>query len=241
MNAGELDERLPRRLDDDGRRWLDDAARQVAADPGRLPVLFPAVGRAVGRGPLDPGGDGGDPWSWTVDDAARCRLLLSGGPPAHHQLPDLYRHGDSAERRGVLRGLEVLDLDPPRARALVEDALRGNEPALVAAALGPAGLALLDPAARRQAVLKCLFLELAPPPLTDVDAELSRMLAGYALERVCAGRDVPAALWPLVERHPPADVLALLDAERRSPFDDRRAAAERALAARAQATGRIDP
>jgi hypothetical protein len=239
ITAASLEARLRARLDEPGHAWLDDACRQVAGDPTRLRLLFPVVARTVGRGPLDADAAAGDLYAWTVDDAARSRLLLAGGPAAVAELRGLYRHGDSAERRGVLRSLDVLEVDPATARALVDEALRGNEPALVAAALGPAGVALLDPPARRQAVLKCVFLELTPPPLPDVDAELARMLAGYALERVCAGRDVPADVWPLVVAAPPADVLSQLQAELSSPFADRRSAAERALAGRAAAAGRI--
>lgn len=240
MTAARLDEHLDARLGDAGRAWLEDACGQVAADVARLRVLFPVAARAVGRGPLEADAAAGDLYAWTVDDAARCRLLLAGGAAAVAELRGLYRYGDSAERRAVLRGLEVLDVDVPTARALVDDALRGNEPALVAAALGPSGVALLDPPARRQAVLKCLFLEVPPPPLPDADPELARMLAGYALERVCAGRDVPSAVWPLVVLAPPADVMAQLQAELTSPYADRRTAAERALAARAAAEGRTN-
>ena len=95
---------------------------------------------------------------------------------------------------------------------LVPDALRTNDPRLVAAALSPTGLALLDERELVQAVLKCVFmgLDLTRLPLLPerVGPSLSRALACYALERVTAGRSVPAALWPLVERHPPHDVLS---------------------------------
>src|SRR5262249_31804942 len=113
--------------------WLEAALSQVAADPAAIAQLFPAVGRRCGRGPL-PGTDG-----WTVDAAARVLLLavlpLRGSALAA-EVGALYRHGDAAEKRGVLRALSYLDIGDGGVE-LVRDAIRTNDPRLVAAALGP--------------------------------------------------------------------------------------------------------
>jgi hypothetical protein len=49
---------------------------------------------------------------------------------------------------------------------------------------------------------------------------------------VAAGRDVPAEVWLVIDRHPPADEIAAIEAELDSPFPDRSEAARRALSAR---------
>jgi hypothetical protein len=56
------------------------------------------------------------------------------------------------------------------------------------------------------------------------------MLADYVHERVAAGRDVPAEVWRIIERFPPAEELDAIIAELNHPVDERRHAAERALA-----------
>lgn len=105
---------------------------------------------------------------------------------------------------------------------------------MIAAALGPFGARVLDEQAFRQAVLKCVFVGLPLAGLTGLDkradAELARMLAAFAHERVVAGRSVPADIWPLVDRYPPAAELGAIEKEQSSMHADRRAAA---LAARA--------
>lgn len=219
------------------RRWLDDALVEVRADPASLPARFPAVGRKVGRATLDRTADRDDVHAWTVDDAARALLLAAAnqaGAGAAAVAP-LYRQGDTAERRAVLRALPLLDLGDGGV-ALVLDAVRTNDRRLLAAALGPYAAAYLDDHEWAQAVLKCVFLGV---PLAGVaglrergGAELARMLADYAHERVAAGRDVPADVWPVVRRHAPAG-LAKLQAELDSPDPARRAAAGRALDAMA--------
>jgi hypothetical protein len=231
---------LRERLGERGTAWLVDAEAAVRDDPAALRTSFPAAGRWVGRALLDE-----DPTlPWTADDAARLALLRAAGPAAVDELADLYRHGDAAEQRAVLRALDHLDVGEAGV-PLVHDALRTNDARLVAAALGTYGVAHLDDAALRQAVLKCVFVGLPLgriPGLPErADAELSRMLAAYALERVAAGRDVPADIWPLVDQHPPTEVLAAIDAERRSEHADRRGAAEAALRDRAAAAGRDAP
>jgi hypothetical protein len=179
--------------------WLDDARRRVVRDPAAISGLFPQVGRYCGRGPLvDSGsGPGARLAGWTVDDAARV-LLLTALPLRRDALAEraraLYRDGDAAEKRAVLRALPSLDIADGAVELLL-DAIRTNDPRLVAAAVGPYA-AHLDAPSWRQAVLKCVFMEI---PLTAVagldrraDPELGRMLAALDEERRAAGRTMPA-------------------------------------------------
>ncbi|MGH3392151.1 MAG: EboA domain-containing protein [Actinomadura sp.] len=211
-----IQEVLSARLTTDAARWLNTAMDRVGGAAEALRPLFPAVGRHCGRALLDTTDpdttdpdttdpDATDPGTalhgWTVDDAARALLLtrlpLTGRRLAD-EVADLYRYGDAAEKRGVLRGLALLDVGDA-ALPVVHDALRTNDTRLVAAALGPYGAARLAAPAYRQAVLKCVFMGV---PLADIaglperrDAELARMLGDFARERVAAGRPVPADVW----------------------------------------------
>jgi hypothetical protein len=207
---------------DDGRAWLDRAVEAIGCDTAAVASWFPATGRQVGRNPLaghweaghwTPGSPppGGPMFTWTVDDGARVLLLDALGERASDELEGLYRYGDAAERRAVLRWVGRRADGPAPAPAcalrLVEDALRTNDPRLVAAALGPWAVRHLDPHAFRHAVLKCVFMGV---PLEGIDgldqradAELADMLAAYVDERVAAGRTVPADVWPLLERFRP--------------------------------------
>ncbi|XVS67578.1 EboA domain-containing protein [Actinosynnema sp. CA-299493] len=181
--------------------WLAEAERSVRADPTAIRSLFPAVGRAVGkqalRGEADPLGV----VHGTVDDAARTRLLavlasVTGPEELAAELASLYRFGDDAERRGVLRALtDIGDQAATAGVDIVKDALRTNDTRLVAAALGPFAADHLDAHTWRHGVLKCLFLGI---PLVAVagldrraDAELRRMVGAFADERRAAGRAVP--------------------------------------------------
>jgi L-ribulose-5-phosphate 3-epimerase len=179
--------------------WLDDARRRVAAEPDAIGRLFPAAGRHCGRDtplPLD---------GWTAQDAARALLLAAlpqRGEELAKQVDALYRYGDAAEKRAVLKALPMLPLGDS-ATELLRDAIRTNDTRLVAAALGPYA-AHLDDATWRQAVLKCVFMGI---PLAVVhglaeraDAELAAMLAGLAAERKAAGRDMPADAMALLSR-----------------------------------------
>ena len=183
--------------------WITEGVAAVAAEPARIAELFPAAGRAVGREPVDPDGDPLGLVHGTLDDRAREELvaaLLAALPPedAARELGDLYRFGDDAERRGVLRGLSAADPDAePIVNAgldLVADALRTNDPRLVAAALGPFGARHLDQHAWRHGVLKVLFMGIPLEAIADVDRrrddELTRMAAGLVAERRAASRDI---------------------------------------------------
>ncbi|MFK4087922.1 EboA domain-containing protein [Kribbella sp. NPDC020789] len=180
-----------------------ELAVDVAALRDRpLAEVFPAVGRLVGREPLGNG--------WSTDEAARAALLCTASAA---EITALYRYGDAAEKRAVLKALAVdevatilsADGDDPGI-ALLDDAIRTNDPRLIGAALGsPYATEKLPMASFRQAVLKCVF---AGIPLAEVDglpdrvdAELLRMMSDFAAERRAAGRAVPADLLPyLTER-----------------------------------------
>ncbi|MEU6204301.1 EboA domain-containing protein [Micromonospora musae] len=176
--------------------WLDEALRQVAADPATITRFFPAAGRRCGRAALP------DAPGWTADEAARA-LLLTALPTDHAGYADaLYRRGDAAEKRAVLKALPLLPIGAAGV-PLLHDAIRTNDTRLVAAALGPYARHL-DAAAWRQAVLKCVFTGVSLAVVADLDGradgELAVMLAGLADERHAAGRDMPADATELLDR-----------------------------------------
>ncbi|WP_069169677.1 EboA domain-containing protein [Streptomyces griseus] len=193
---------LDARLSDTAGTWLDDALAEAAhaaahpgADSGPLPweLRFAAAGRHCGR-----------------DHADSVRaLLLVEARAAPSTVTRLYRQGTAAERRAVLLALHRLDLGPA-AVPLVEDALRTNDPRLVAAAVGPYGAAHLDAHGWRHAVLKCLFIEVPVETVDRLgerargDAELARMLRDFAAERTAAGRPVPDGLRTVLALTAPA-------------------------------------
>ena len=228
---------LESRARPEGLDWLREASAAVAADGTAIRSRFPMVGRKVGREPLDAAADPADVHAWTIDDAARVLLLLAAGSAAEGELAELYRYGDAAERRGVLRSLPYLDIED-RGLSLVDDAIRTNDTRLIAAALGPYATEHLSDASYDQAVLKCVFVGV---PITGLDGvpervtpDGARMLAAFVHERVAAGRDVPSEVWIVIDRYPHAEEIAAIESELDSDFEDRRAAAQRALSHRNQ-------
>ncbi|WP_454041040.1 EboA domain-containing protein [Cellulosimicrobium sp. Marseille-Q8652] len=193
-----------------GDRWLADALADVARDPGSAARAFAVAGRKVGRSARRPDGDPAGVLHGTVDDAARAAIVvaladaLGPGRPAAFaaRLADLYQHGDTAERRGVLRGLDALasrgGLAPEVVAVgadLAADALRTNDQSLVAAAVGPFAAAHLNQHAWRHAVLKLVFMGVSLDAVAGLDDraddELARMARDFAAERRAAGRVVP--------------------------------------------------
>lgn len=181
-------------LDPAARDWLDKALEQATADSKSsadasaapqhgTPVWelrFAEAGRRCGAAHAD---------------TARLMLLRT----AHADLATvtrLYQQGTADERRAVLLSLPHL-LTGPDAVPLIEDALRTNDPRLVAAAVGPYAAEHLDAHGWRHAILKCLFIGVPVEAVAALetrargDAELARMLGDYAAERSAAGRTVP--------------------------------------------------
>lgn len=188
--------------------WIRQSLAKIAADPAALPAVFAAAGRTVGRSPLYPDTDPAGIIRGTASDHARAELLrrLAGTMEPEklaEALLDLYSRGDSAERRGVLRGLGSLAAGDPGLPApvvaaglsITAEALRTNETGLVAAAAGDFAAAYLDQHNWRHAVLKLIFMGVSVAAVTDlrnrVDGELARMAADFAAERRAAGRPVP--------------------------------------------------
>jgi hypothetical protein len=237
MTIAELSAALEERARPEGLAWLREASAAVAADPAAVRSRFPMVGRKVGREPLDADADPQDVHQWTIDDAARTLLLVAMGERAEPELAELYRYGDAAERRGLLRALPFLPI-ADRGLGLTDDAIRTNDTRLIAAALGPYATEHLPDASYDQAVLKCVFVGV---PITGLDGipervtpDGARMLAAFVHERVAAGRDVPAEVWTVIDKYPHAEEIAAIEQELESPLDDRRAAAQRALSYRIQ-------
>ncbi|MFU8872916.1 EboA domain-containing protein [Micromonospora sp. SL4-19] len=177
-------------------QWLDAALRRVATEPTAIQRLFATAARRCGREPL------ADPPGWTVDEAART-LLLTALPADHATAAgSLYRHGDAAEKRAVLRALPLLPIGAACV-PLLHDAVRTNDTRLIAAALGPYARHLEQPA-WRQAVLKCVFTGVPLAVVDDLagraDGELAAMLAALAAERYAAGRTMPADAIDLLDR-----------------------------------------
>jgi hypothetical protein len=232
-------ESLESRISAEALDWLRETSAAVAADPTAIRSKFPMVGRKVGRETLDPAADRADVHAWTIDDAARTVLLMAMGEAAEPELAELYRFGDAAERRGLLRALAHLDIGD-RGLPFIDDAIRTNDTRLIAAALGPYATEHLPDASYDQAVLKCVFVGVPITGLDGVPARVTpdgaRMLAAFVHERVAAGRDVPAEVWIVIDKYPHAEEIAAIEAELDSEFDDRRAAAQRALSHRIQET-----
>ncbi|MEI7030286.1 EboA domain-containing protein [Streptomyces pratensis] len=195
-----------------------DAAHAASA-PGARPAPD-TVPDGRSAGPPDPHTSTPPPWELRYAAAGRhCgrehadsvrSLLLVEARASLSCVTRLYAHGTAAERRAVLLTLHRLDLGGS-ALPLVEDALRTNDPRLVAAAVGPYAAVRLDPHAWRHAVLKCLFTEVpveAVARLADRargDGELARMLSDFAAERTAAGRAVPEDLRTVLALTVPAD------------------------------------
>ncbi|GAB3963325.1 EboA domain-containing protein [Actinoallomurus acanthiterrae] len=195
MKTEQIRDRLADLLSPAAMRWAEESCATVAAHPPALFELSAAAGLRCGRAPL-----GCDLPDWTADDAVRALMLCSlplDGLELVETVATVYRHGDTLERRAVLRALPLLAVGD-QAVPLVRDALRTNDPRLVAVALGPYAAEHLDQRSWRDGVLKCLFMGV---PLAVVagldrrgDPELIRMFRDHASERTAAGRSVPTDL-----------------------------------------------
>lgn len=179
-------------LTEDARDGLDDMLSALAADPAGLGRCFPSAARRIGRGEV---GDTGR----RIEDAVRVELVFAAAPRLSpsallDELGELYRYGDSDERRAVLLALSALDDPRLDGSTMLLDALRTNDARLVAAAMGPHA-DRLPGHDWRHGVLKCLFMGIPLASVADlprrVDTELVEMVRRYVAERTAAGRLIP--------------------------------------------------
>lgn len=181
--------RLATHLPPAARAWLRQALDEAAAHPGTHGPISVWELRLA-----EAGRRCGSPFA----EAARV-LILHAARADPAALTRVYFQGTADERRAVLKALPHL-VPGPDALPLVEDALRTNDTRLLTAAVGPYAARHLDAHTWRHAVLKCLFTGVPVDEVADLeqraraDAELARMLADYAAERIAADRPVPRDL-----------------------------------------------
>lgn len=247
-----LDRWLGRQLDADGRSWLADQAAALAGDPADrdLYMAISLVGRRLGKDDLALAADdlsdaetarpGWDPREWSVDQAARIRLLLAPdtGPERFGEWLDmLCATADVAELGAFYRGLPLYP-GQDRLVARAAEGLRSNMTSVFEAVAhrNPFAAERFDERAWNHMVLKALFVGSALHPIAGLDARanpaLARMLCDYAHERWAAGRPVTPELWRCVG--PFADDGGLADLRRalaEGTTTERRAAALALVAA----------
>ncbi|MEU1287188.1 EboA domain-containing protein [Kitasatospora sp. NPDC005856] len=180
--------------------WLAGAERRVRARPTAVREEFALAGQAVGTEPLRPALDPEGLVFGTADDRARARLLtvLAEVLPAgllENEIERLYRYGDDAQRRGVLRALELLPVSVVRlGLELVADGLSSDDPQLIAAAMGPFAAEHLDQEQWRQGVMACLLagvtLSAVSRLVPRTDGELLRMADALARELRATGGEI---------------------------------------------------
>ena len=207
--------------------WLRDVAEALVggapAASATCAPAFVAASRRLGREalaagpPLDGPDDPLPTDGWSIDDAGRAALLVAAAAGSPGELADLidelYRHGDSREKRGVVRSLSLLP-DGGRFAAIALDSGRTNESDLFAA------LACGNPFPARhypelewnKLVMKAAFVGAPLSAIVGLDRranpELARMGMDYVSEQEAAGRRFPPDIWLLVAPHATPAALA---------------------------------
>ena len=224
---------------------LDGLAAEVAADRGRLPVLFPGLPRRFDRTPVHGGRQSLGPGTVDLDAFRSCDLaaawLLLRCAATEAELWDLYSHGDIDERAMLLRALHILPIGPLTVRLFgevqrtnmvvhLEAALCDGD--LFARTIGQPGF---DQTTANKLLLKLAFLDLplhrALGAEAHANAEFSRMLQDLATEREAAGRAVWRDTNRMIGRAPTLGTTARLIGGLEHGDDGvRRAAAEGLLA-----------
>jgi len=225
-----------------GPEWLDQALDKIR-DGGDISVLFPAVGRKLGHGPLSAPADvqlsGASLAAWRVDDGGRALLLgalQESRPDAFVQTTmDLYYRGDAGEKVGVLRGVAVYGNDA-ELLPVVLDALRTNQGTIFEAALceNPYTSKYLPDLEFRKNVLKAVFVGMSVRRIIGLTeragAELTSSMIDYIEEREAAGRSVLPELWPVIALYPPAGAVGKIIGYLEHPDAAHRMACAEALA-----------
>lgn len=244
-----LQQWLAQRLDVSGSAWLREAVASVAAAAtdrelfrcvslasrklGKVKLALDAADMAL----AEEARPGWDPSHWTIDQAARVRLLLTVSADVDafvRRLDQLCATADVDELVAFYRGLPLY-LEPTRHRLRAAEGLRTNMLVVFEAVAhrNPYPSEQLSEEAWNQMVLKALFVGSALDPIVGLDARanarLARMLGDYAHERWAAGRPVSPELWRCVGPFASGPLLADLARVLESGTPPERAAAVLAL------------
>jgi hypothetical protein len=219
MSPGELlGAWLAKRLPLDAADWLGTVASLVQTAPTDRP-LYLAIGevsRRVPKAPLAPtdaelaaaaaSRPGWDPRDWTLDQAARVRLLLAStadGALLSRRLDTLCSAADVGELVAFYRGLPLYP-EPPRHVLRAAEGVRSNMRVVFEAVAhrNPYPAEHFVESAWNQMVLKALFVGTRLDLIAGLDRRanpaLARMLCDYAHERWAASRPVSPELWRCV-------------------------------------------
>jgi hypothetical protein len=246
-----LDDWLAARLAAEPLEWLRAKvhAASIGGPDAAFLLAFSTAARRVGRANLELSPDekvaaftarrGWQPGPWSVDQAARTRLVLalpSDDAAAHRKTLDgLFDDADLGEQVALYQALPLLP-HPEQHRERAAEGVRSNMKSVFEAVAlrNPYPAESLDEAAWNQLALKVVFLG-SPLHLVDgvderVNLPLARMLSDLAHERWAAKRPVPPELWRCVG--PVADGRLLADLERVIATGSKRERAAAALSAR---------
>jgi hypothetical protein len=209
---------LAARLPVDSADWLGTVADLVRTAPTDRP-LYLAIGEVSRRIPKEPlaptdaeltvagaSRAGWDPRDWTLDQAARVRLLLAStddGAVLSRRLDTLCSAADVGELVAFYRGLPLYP-DPPRHALRAAEGVRSNMRVVFEAVAhrNPYPAEHFVESAWNQMVLKALFVGTRLDLIAGLDRRanpaLARMLSDYAHERWAASRPVSPELWRCV-------------------------------------------
>ncbi len=231
-----LDQWLSTRLTSEQSAWSRDRCQAVSqGDKKTLYLAFGLASRKVSKADLaltveelaaaEQARSGWNPVAWTVDQAARTRLLLSF--PATEPtawvatLDQLFAAGEMHELIALYQSLPLYPHQPAHALRCAEG-IRNNIKAvfLAIAHHNPFPSEQLNDDQWNQLVLKCQFVGVPLDPVVGLDRRanpaLARMLTDFAHERWAAGRTVSPELWrcvgPFAENAMLADLQKVLTA-----------------------------
>jgi len=246
-----LDRWLAAQLPAEAKAWLGQAAAQLQA-AGTDKDLYLAVSlvtRKLGKADLRLSeGDlreaqaarpGWDPRGWSVDQAARVRLVLALQDDVQRLarcLEQLFITADVGEQAAFYGGLPLYP-EPKRYVDRATEGLRTNMKNVFEsiAHRNPYPSEQFSEAAWNQMVLKALFVGSKLWPIVGLDARtnpsLARMLLDYAHERWAASRPVSPELWRCVGPHATGAALQDLEKVLKQGTEPERKAAALALRA----------
>ena len=213
-----LDDWLTNAISAEQWAWLKERMDKVAqGDEKTLFLAFGMVPRKLGKADLglsesdlEAAGTARPGWypkHWTIDQAARVRLVLALGQqkeePFVESLDKLFASGEVGELVALYQALPVLPHQSAHALRASEGTRTNIKSVFVAIAhQNPYPAEHLEEGRWNQLVLKSLFIEAPLAPIIGLDERanpaLARMLVDYAHERWAAGRTVSPELWRCV-------------------------------------------